>query len=227
MSQKNKLLIPLLIATMFFMWLVWDNYVSSQEPPLIKASSEARRIKPDIILDEIDQPNANIYDNLKNPTASTKSVHLAPEPEEPIKIVKSSENINTEDPISNIISGIIDHDVPISETKSEVSPENALNVVTVTDESSERQFKKRIKTAYYLHLISTSSRESAEKQWVRISKNNVKLTSGLEHKVMQSTTKNRGIFYELLAGPISEHSRAKLLCKKFVQAKQNCIIKKI
>ncbi|MGV2431919.1 MAG UNVERIFIED_CONTAM: SPOR domain-containing protein [Rickettsiaceae bacterium] len=67
----------------------------------------------------------------------------------------------------------------------------------------------------------------AQKEWVKASKAQKKLLSSLEHKIERYKVHNNGYYYRLLIGPLRGNEHAKLLCKKLIQSRQNCIIKKM
>lgn len=116
---------------------------------------------------------------------------------------------------------------------NEKKPENkSLNIVTIPSDAvamhpKEKALPKSYKTDYYIQIASTRTKAQADKEWSRISKSQSKILSGLGHKIVKHEMVGSGVFYQLLTGPIKNSSNAKLICKKLVNAKQNCIIKRM
>lgn len=119
-----------------------------------------------------------------------------------------------------------------SSTINEQKPEiKSLNIVTIpsdaANDTKEKVIPKSYKTDYYIQIASTRTKAQADKEWNRISKSQSKILSGLGHKIVKHEMVGSGVFYQLLTGPIKNSSNAKLVCKKLVNAKQNCIIKRM
>lgn len=231
---------------MGFLW--YNHSVTQSAPPLLKADSSPKRIKPEKIDNEIVADNDSIYDTLKNPTDSTKAVNLIPEPETPIQLT-SQKTKQEEDIIDNIISNLVEEipqiqseninpEPPIDRSlidnniiATEKNENKALNIVTIPDDTTQEKRNKvenkPSKTEYYIQIASTRTKAQAIKEWSRISKSHSKILSGLEYKVVKHELNNNGVFFQVLTGPIKSSSHAKLICKKLINAKQNCLIKRM
>ena len=228
MTKSHKYFLYISASIFILLSFLWYNHsVTNSEPPLLKADHSPKRVKPDNTDNNIISNDDNIYDTLKNPTDSTKKVNLIPEPETPINISALQKTAPQEDAIDSIISGIVDGEEKQHESK-EVSENKALNIVTIADDKpTKTNIEHSHKKEYYIQIASTRSKDQANKEWLRVSKMQSKLLTGLGHKIVKYELGNSGIFYQLLVGPIVNSSHTKLVCKKLVNAKMNCVIKRM
>lgn len=226
----------LLIAGSIFVLLsiLWYNHsVNNSEPPLLKADHSPKRIKPDETDANIVADDDSIYDRLKNASESTKKVNLVPEPETPINIASLQKSVPQEDAIDSIISGIVDSEAREQNKvqESTIPAMKSLKIVTIADDANSKTTlttsNKSAKNEYYIQIASTRTKEQASKEWMRVSKVQSKILLGLGHKIIKYELGDSGIFYQLLVGPLKNSSHTKLVCKKLVNAKMNCVIKKI
>jgi len=233
MTKAHKYFLFIAASILMLLAFLWYNHnLRSGEPPLLKADHSPKRIKPDNTDSIMVSDNNNIYDTLKNQSESTKKVNLIPEPETPINIDSLHKTALQEDVIDSIISGIVDSEekqIEPSETNSIPTATKSLNIVTMADDNNTPPppSTKSLKTAYYIQIASTRSREQANKEWIRVSKIQSKILSGIGHKITKYELGNSGVFYQLLIGPLKNSSHTKLVCKKLVNAKMNCVIKRI
>ena len=235
MTKAHKYFLLIAASILVLLGFLWYNHnVINGEPPLLKADHSPKRIKPDNTDNTIVSDDDNIYDTLKNQSESTKKVNLIPEPETPINIDSLHKTALQEDVIDSIISGIVDAEEkqhePLETTIAKTATKS-LNIVTVADDNHEQSnvttSHKSLKTAYYIQIASTRSKEQANKEWTRVSKTQSKILSGIGHKIAKYELGNSGVFYQLLIGPLKNSSHTKLVCKKLVSAKMNCVIKRI
>ena len=235
MTPAHKYFLLIATSILVLLGFLWYNHsLNNREPPLLKADHSPKRIKPEKTDNNIVADNDSIYDTLKNHSESTKQVHLVPEPETPINIGALQKTVPQEDVIDSIISGIVDAEEkqhePI-ETVTTQAETKTLNIVTIADDQNTKSnlsaSNKSPKIEYYIQIASTRSKEQANKEWIRVSKTQSKILSGIGHKIKKYELGNSGIFYQLLVGPLKNSSHTKLVCKKLVSAKMNCVIKRI
>ncbi len=79
---------------------------------------------------------------------------------------------------------------------------------------------------YKLQLSQASSEEDASWEWERIKKKNNKILSDASFIAQRVEGKNKRIFYLVMAGYYQKLNQAKLVCKKLLGQKQNCIVTK-
>ena len=223
-SRNRKYFFLIILAVITVLGILWYNHESQhQEPPLLTADLSVTRIKPEDPGGSIADDYNPIYDQLKNPAQQSKSVTLLPEPEEPLNLAPA--NSASEDVIGNIVSNI----VPAKDDANlESKPSKSLNIVTIPNDQNAKTSHiqgKKAKASYYIQLASARTKEQAIKEWERISKTQIKLLSNLGHKIESYNISGKGKFYYVLAGPLRSNAHAKLLCKKLVNSRQNCIIK--
>jgi hypothetical protein len=226
MTKSHKYFLYISASIFVLLAFLWYNHsITNGEPPLLKADHSPKRIKPDNTDKNI--VSDNIYDTIKNQSESTKTVNLLPEPEIPININDLQKTVPQEDAIDSIIAGIVDREEKQHEAE-EVGENKALNIVTIADDKSGKtNLEPSRKKEYYIQIASTRGKDQANKEWIRVSKAQSKLLSGLGHKIVKYELGSSGIFYQLLVGPLSNSSHTKLICKKLVNAKMNCVIKRI
>ena len=233
MKQAHKYFLLISGAILLLLGVLWYNHnVNNSEPPLIKADLSPKRIKPENAGNTIVENDDNIYDRMKSQPDSIKNANLVPEPETPINISSLQKTAPQEDAIDSIISGIEDEEAKRAASEAineEVPNQKSLNIVTIADDKTDATtpHHKHAKKEYYIQIASTRTKVQAGNEWNRISQAQSKILSDVGHKVVKYEIGTNGIFYQLLAGPFKTSSHTKLICKKLVNAKQNCVIKKL
>ncbi|MCQ2914485.1 MAG: SPOR domain-containing protein [Alphaproteobacteria bacterium] len=79
------------------------------------------------------------------------------------------------------------------------------------------------KVYYYVQVASTKTKESAENEWKRISKKNSELLKNVKHRINQSSGNN---LFRLHLGKFEDKNKAKELCDKLKENKQECFVAK-
>jgi hypothetical protein len=101
-------------------------------------------------------------------------------------------------------------------------------VISETNESLVRGKKNIVnERQYYIQVSSTRSVVLAEKEFTRITKKHHSILKNFDHKIIRYTLKDKGLFFKLLIGPLKGPEHARLMCKKLIQSKQSCIVKRI
>jgi len=77
--------------------------------------------------------------------------------------------------------------------------------------------------AWRIQLAAVSSRESALSEWGRLKKQNTDLLGSLDLNV-QSVKLDRGTFFRIQAGPLTDRAAASGLCGKLKSRNQDCLI---
>lgn len=234
MNGTSRFFIFSFVVALISFGILYNHYGSKNEIPILKADNNPKRIKPENIDNEILDDSDNLYDTMKNQSEVIKYAKLIPEPEAPINIT-SLKNDSQEDVIDNIISGIVESENISSNNIEPPSNENnttSLKIVTIPDTKqtkshNEKNILSSTKKAYYLQIASARTKIQAENEWVRINRKYSKILNGIGHKVIKYDFGKNGIIYQLFGGPMKNGDHAKLICKKLINSKQNCIIKRL
>lgn len=208
--------ILLFIPAFYLGYYVYEEYFEDSPFLVLKADKSPIRIRPEKGDDFTDNGYNPIYDNIKASKHNVKSSKLAKAPEQPIKIASKHDK---SDPISRII-------VNESEETKQISA--GLRVISET-EAHKQQTQNNIaaQKKYYVQVSTLRSVDAAHKDFDRIYKNNSKVLNNLGHKVLRYKVKDKGVYFKLLIGPVKGPEHARLICKKLIQAKQTCIVKRI
>lgn len=78
--------------------------------------------------------------------------------------------------------------------------------------------------AVYVQLASARSEDGAMSEWKRISTKNADLLTGLLPAVAQAEVPDKGTFFRLRAGPISDRAAAQELCGNLIARGLTCLI---
>lgn len=74
-----------------------------------------------------------------------------------------------------------------------------------------------------VHLASYKSKSDADRGWVQLKRAHRSLLDGLEHEITQvNLGPGKGVFYRLLAGPLTTRNDASSLCSKLKAKRQFC-----
>jgi len=104
-----------------------------------------------------------------------------------------------------------------------------LNVIISGNSSKIKRMgfdNETAKGGYKLQLSQASSEEDAMQEWERIKKKNNKTLAEASFIAQKVEGKNKRIFYLVMAGYYQNLNQAKLVCKKLLGQKQNCIVTK-
>jgi type II secretory pathway predicted ATPase ExeA len=80
--------------------------------------------------------------------------------------------------------------------------------------------------AFLLHMGSLRTPEGAEKEWERLKRQQEDLLGTLGYKLERVDLGERGVFYRILAGPISDGADAERNCAELKRRRQVCILVK-
>lgn len=209
-------ILAILIALFFYFS---ESNQDNGEIPYLKADLRPNKVKPDPDSDITSNKYNPIYDQIKSQKYNT-SVSIRPSPEKPVTI-----EAGDSDNITKIIS-------EASDEKSHSDNKGVLGkgLVIVSEKNSDDDSESKIrKTKRYIYaqIASTRSKEDAEKEFQHIFKKNQKILKPFGHKIEKFDIENKGRYYKLLIGPISNASKAQLVCKKLIASGITCIIKRI
>ena len=78
--------------------------------------------------------------------------------------------------------------------------------------------------AYLVQLAAARSNDGAEGEWKRLSGQHGELLGGLKHIILEADLGERGVFYRLRAGPLSDQAAADDLCAALTAKNAACIV---
>ena len=81
-------------------------------------------------------------------------------------------------------------------------------------------------SGYKIQLSSAWSEKEAKNEWERIQMRHMKYLKNAQLVIKKVKTNNNRIIYLVMAGNYPSLNQAKLVCKKLVSSKQNCIVTK-
>ncbi len=77
---------------------------------------------------------------------------------------------------------------------------------------------------FHIQLASVLSEEAAQAEWKRVSSKNKGLLGAYAPLITKADLGERGVFYRLRAGPLSDKAAADALCAALEEAKVGCIV---
>ena len=86
--------------------------------------------------------------------------------------------------------------------------------------------KNSADSGYKIQLSSAWSEKEAKNEWERIQIRHIKYLKNAQLVIKKVKTNNNRIIYLVMAGNYPSLNQAKLVCKKLVSSKQNCIVTK-
>lgn len=86
--------------------------------------------------------------------------------------------------------------------------------------------KDPVDSGYKIQLSSAWSEKEAKNEWQRIQMRHMKYLKNAQLIIQKVKTNNNRIIYLVMAGNYPSLNQAKLVCKKLVSSKQNCIVTK-
>ena len=94
------------------------------------------------------------------------------------------------------------------------------------DEVLYKLNKNSAESGYKIQLSSAWSEKEANNEWERIQMRHIKYLKNAQLVIKKVKTNNDRIIYLVMAGNYPSLNQAKLVCKKLVSSKQNCIVTK-
>jgi hypothetical protein len=195
-------------------------------------------------------PNSDslVYEKLQPCNQKNRKINIIPGPEEPDLIVKNIDNsVMFVDSIDEILSGhdyedlqannksandISDNtDIDEQEDKNKkiIIPGVDLNIVKSNNTRfnlSNNAIVKNADAGYKIQLSVAFSENDALLRWQGITKRHNKILENANLITRKVEGQNERIFYIILAGTYTSLNQAKLVCKKLISRKQNCIVTK-
>lgn len=77
---------------------------------------------------------------------------------------------------------------------------------------------------YAIQLASVRSRQEASREWERLRRSHADILGNLQLTVLEADLGQRGKYYRLRAGPITNQNSARQACKSLVDRKVACIV---
>lgn len=197
--------------------------------PVIRADKQAFKTKPDNPGGmEVPDRDKLVYDRLSpNPPAEAPE-RLLPQPETPLPPPAASagaESAGTEPPSAA--------EPPAEKAKMEtaaaptVAEVTAAKVPPPAPEPPARNLaasKVLMTGAYRVQLGAVRSEDAAEGEWARLRKRYPELLAKLELVVTRADLGDKGVFYRLRAGPLSDQAAARKLCDDLSEKKVGCLV---
>jgi hypothetical protein len=221
--------------------------VPGGEPPVIRADSSPYKAKPE---DPGGMQVANqdklVYERVAKGDAPQQVENLLPPAEEPkepppkpveksvakeqpamekVASVPNSISADSEiDPLEKAVAEIAgERTQPVDLRPKTPSPpaQNAAETVPPPQQTAAVRIPDG---SYLVQLAAARSNEGAEGEWNRLSNQNEELLGGLSHVVLQADLGERGVFYRLRVGPLSDRNTAEDLCAALAAKNVGCIV---
>jgi septal ring-binding cell division protein DamX len=150
--------------------------------------------------------------------------------DKPAVNVSSSEVDNT---VNTELTRAMEDDGNIDNSTDEDKGEGQANIpqLKITRLSGENNKlyklnKNSADSGYKIQLSSAWSEKEANNEWERIQMRHIKYLKNAQLVIKKVKTNNNRIIYLVMAGNYPSLNQAKLVCKKLVSSKQNCIVTK-
>lgn len=233
--------------------LVKKNYQTTESAEIITIMPETglRKKRPEhpggLVIAHSD---SLIYEQLNSKKINRK-ISFAPSPEKPLKLTRplAKPVLDALDPIDHILNNIELYEdtylqlSDLSEQDEDYIKPNSLLEEKLLVKDLSKKIKnsdpahiapKLIQSAnqelneknYKIQLFSTYSYLDAQEKWQNLLQFHPKLLANKQLLIRQVQTKNDHIFFLVLAGDYHYKSEAKMICRKLIQARQNCIVVK-
>ncbi len=228
--------------------------MSGGEPPIIKAESTPYKAKPaDPGGMQVANQDKLVYERVAKGDAAPQVENLLPPAEEPKEpppkpVEEVAEPEPSPAPADMTEEQLAMEDAEIAAAPEEESAdadalERAMAEITnesakpadstpkpaeskpITDESEPQTEALTVpEGAYLVQLAAARSNEGAEGEWNRLRGQHAELLGDLKHLVLEADLGERGVFYRLRAGPLSDQAAADDLCAALAAKNVACIV---
>jgi cell division protein FtsN len=230
MLNIYKIISFILVSVILGYWyyLGTQNY----DPPILQADKTPTKIKYTDNSNNKVQTRENIYNTIKSQSETLGLIKFAPEPETPIEMLSKPKEEKSLDPnlidelIDDVLKGENPHAQPIAEEK-EGANYNSLKVINIEkQESQQKNLSLSKNSLYYLQILSSRSKSTAQKEFDKLKAENKSIFEKLEYKIVKYESKQNSSIYHILIGPFNNIANAKSVYKKLSSANISAIIKK-
>jgi len=228
-----------LVVAVGAIWYAFDqtNKVGEEGvAPLIKADEAPTRVKPDEPGGmEVPHQDKAVYEKLGSdaPQAAPKAESLLPPPEQPLPRPAPAANAGEPSKAINVINAVKASPPPsppetMAAAKDKATPAEmksaAVNPAAGT-EKTEMAAMPAASGTYRVQLSSLRSEADADAAWKKLQKNFPDLLGDLPVTVVKADVADKGTFYRLQAGALSEQA-AKDLCAELKRRNTDCFVVK-
>lgn len=198
---------------------VVEKLMSAPEEPLPPPGSEPSSSEDSVALDaDGDMPSTEFLSALPENSASVEPMEEffdGTPPEAPLTVEPSSD--------SSSVAMVAPRPRP---TAPPSAPSTSRAESGLSAEARVAQSLLMGSTAgeYAIQLASVRSRQEADREWKRLRRSHADILSSLQLTVLEADLGQRGKYYRLRAGPITNEDSARQTCKFLVDRKVTCIV---
>ncbi len=254
--SKIILFAVITLAGLIALYLKYFSHINNKDIILSENQEEYKRkpLDPGGVI--IPHSNSLIYEKLKPSNAMIGNVNFLSAPEEPIDLgFKSNlEDVIVYDSIDDILAKIdlndedkliqnepAKRDDSVNDTNDLANSNmisNKINdfdttpsklKITKLETEPNKQYSFNISSVdsdYKIQLSSAWSEKEAQIEWEKIQSRHIKYLKNTKLVIKKVKVNNNRIIYLIMAGNYPSLNQAKLVCKKLVLSKQNCIVTK-
>ncbi len=257
--MRRKIILLACIGGIFLVFLVlyYLYPFGNKEVITLEPDEGVTKVKP---MDPggliVPHSDSSVYDTLHSSSSKHSAVHVLPDPEDPMEIVRNASSAQPQflDSIDDILANIEYYEESLlDDSLSEhalpnmlASKDAKLNMhehddrMVLVSGTKLRVFKALedryeaprdnivldMDGGYKIQLSSASSYEDAKIQWQQIKQRNHKTLNNANLIIKKVEGKNERIFYLVMAGSYPSLNYAKMICRQLSFKKQNCIVTK-
>lgn len=191
---------------------------SGETPVLIKADPGPFKVKPDSPGGRaVPDRDKRIYDRVATAPPKRTAERLLPRPEVPLPRPRYEP-----EPPEEPAAAIPDPEPAEPET---ASPAKNTETATAKAEARKPPAPPPEAEKYRLQLAALRSKAGVDKAWKRLRKRHGDLLSGLGLAVEKKDLgPPKGVYYRLLAGPVSDRKKARRLCADLEKRNVGCLV---
>lgn len=194
-----------------------QSSASGRVPVLIKADPGPFKVKPDSPGGRaVPDRDKEIYDRIAAAPAGGSVERLLPPPEVPLPLPKAEPAPVPESP------GAAPEPEPEA---SEPEAKPVTEAAKTKTEPAESPREPAVKEKYRLQLAALRSPAEVQEAWKRLQKRHRGLLAGFRLTVEKKDLgPPKGVYYRLLAGPVSDRKKARRLCADLEKRNVGCLV---
>jgi cell division septation protein DedD len=197
------------------------GHPSSGDIPLIRADTDPVKVKPDDP-GGMEIPNRDRF--VFNPTGNMPVERLLPPPETPLPRPATTSTPTPPATSPTVAAPAVQ--TPTAAPALATAKSAAPAVVAPPPPETAAIPAPSGGTGYRLQLGAVKTPEIAKSEWERIKRQNGDLVGSLSVSVDRADLGDRGVFYRIHVGPITDAAQAERLCAELRQRGVGCIIAK-
>lgn len=219
--KRLKWLIVIISITTLTTSVVWYKFFYNKEIVILRPSNSKIKILPnDAGFIESDKNDMLLYEYIFNKDKVSKVTQIGSDPEQPINFRKPEDVDILAKIIERMDDGTESSVFAVIDNNDSIFPK-VLEIQSKDHRAISLNHRKP--KFFYAELNSSINMQSLEHEWKQIKATNGKILGQMPYFIHKKQVNDK-FLYSIQVGKFEDFGSAKILCRKLISIKQNCLI---